>query len=211
MTATPADPRAALEERIAARDRSGAVRLALEAVEGGLTIPCLYARVLAPLMEGVGARWQSGELAVWEEHFASATVRTIIDALHLQVAALAPAERGRGTALVACPPQEQHDLGSRMLADRMELAGWRVFFLGADTPAAEIAAAVVGLGADTVLLSVATHYHRVMLRSFVDGLRAELPGVRILVGGRAFDRDTAGWGADELADEADLTAGGGAC
>ncbi len=211
MTIDPADLRSAIERHLTARDRSAALKDALAAVASGMTLPCLYSQVLGPLMDGVGDSWQAGRLAVWEEHFASSTVRTIVDALYPTVMATAPAERGRGTAVLACPCQEQHDLGLRMLADRMELAGWSVHFIGADTPADELAAAAAGLGADTVVLSVATHYHRVMLRTYVEKVRSLAKGVRVLVGGAAFDHDTEGWASDELASEAGLTAGEPPC
>jgi len=82
--------RAALDERLAARDRAGAVLAAVDSVRvGDLGVLDLERLVLAPLMIDTGAAWQSGEIQVWEEHFASATVRTIVDALYPDVVALA--------------------------------------------------------------------------------------------------------------------------
>lgn len=208
MTTPASEPvalQALLNARLADRDRAGAVALALEYVrEGRVSIPVLYAEVLAPVMVGVGNAWARGKTTVWEEHFSSATVRTIIEALYPEVMRLAPAERTRGTAVLACPPEEQHDLGLRMLSDRMELAGWRVTYLGSDTPLEEIAAAARAMGADTVVLSGSTHYHRTMLRSFVDALKADLPGVRVLLGGAAFQQACDGWCEDDMIDPEDL-------
>ncbi len=202
--------RQALDDRLTQYDRPGAVALALDAVRSGkVTIDRLYAEVLGPLMADTGSRWQQGETAVWEEHFASATVRTIVDALYPDVrAAIEARVPNDRIALLACPPQEQHDLGLRMLADRLELGGWTAHFLGADTPATEVEAATRTLGADTIILSVATHYHRVMLRAFVDSLRRNLPAVRILAGGPALEHDRTGWSDDEIADVGALLATG---
>jgi methanogenic corrinoid protein MtbC1 len=137
---------------------------------------------------------------VWEEHFASATVRTIIEALHPQVAAATTSAPDAPAALLACPPEEQHDLGLRMLSDRFELAGWRAYYLGADTPVAEIVTAARELDVAAVVLSASTHYHRLRLRKVVAEIVRQLPEVRLLVGGTAFAQDPEGWEGAELLD-----------
>ena len=40
----------------------------------------------------------------------------------------------RGSAVLACAPGEHHDIGLLMLAVMLRADGWRVEFLGADTP-----------------------------------------------------------------------------
>jgi len=190
-----------IDAALTARDRVGAVSSALDAVRSGdIAIPALYDQVLTPLLVDTGAAWQAGTTAVWEEHFTSATVRTIIEALYLDVVAIAATVAPRGShVLLANPPREQHDLGLRMLSDRFELAGHTVTFLGADTPLDEIAAAARTTSADLVVLSISTLYERVELREIMESLRKKLPNCRIRVGGAAFARDRS-WPAEELLD-----------
>jgi methanogenic corrinoid protein MtbC1 len=104
------------------------------------------------------------------------------------------------SALFACPPEEWHDLGSRMLADRFAMAGWRTYFLGADVPIREIVEAARSLGVHLLALTAATHYERLELRELIDGIRAQLPGVRVVVGGPAFSAEHSDWTDDELID-----------
>jgi len=200
--------RTVLDERLVARDREGGVRAAVEAVRNGAVGPDeLYTHVLSPLLADTGAAWQQGATMVWEEHFATAMVRTIIEALFLEVRERAASVPRLGkVAVLACPPGEFHELGLRMLADRMQLHGWDAYFLGADTPVDEIVTAARAFEADLVALSAATHYNRLLLREVVDGLKRALPGVRIGVGGPAFAQDH-NWPADELLSEADLGLG----
>ena len=201
-----------LVELIGARDRTAAVTLAVSVVrDNGLPIEALYSEVLIPMLVNTGAAWLRGETRVWEEHFTSATVRTIVESLYLDVSAQAAQVPPLGkTAVLACPPEEAHDLGLRMLADRMTLAGWTVHFLGADTPVEEIVSAARALEADLVALSAATHYNRMLLREVVAALHRELPDVRVGVGGPAFanDRD---WPTADLLTEADLGLGTYVC
>lgn len=192
--------RETIEATIREHNRAATVAAVLSAVRtGDVSIDSLYRDVLIPLLVDTGTRWQTGTVRVWEEHLTSSIVRSVIESLAVDVAR--EAERvpqlGR-TAVLACPTGEQHDMGLRMLADRLALRGWTVHYLGADTPAEEIVAAAKALGAEVVALSAATHYNLVLLRSFVDIVRTGLPGVRIGVGGPAFACDHS-WPEEDLA------------
>lgn len=197
--------RGGLEAALAKQDRASAVEATLDAVRTGrIGIPDLYVSVLSPLLAGIGGAWAHGTERVWEEHFASQAVRTIVESLYLDVQREAAKVERRGvTVLLACPPKEQHELGLRMLADRFALSGYDVIFLGADTPLAEVVAAARATGASLVALSVATVFERVAFRRFVDGLRTELPDARIVVGGPAFVHDEH-WPAEDFLDTTEL-------
>jgi MerR family transcriptional regulator, light-induced transcriptional regulator len=203
---TTAELLRALSARIDSLDRAGAVTLALEAVaENRIGIADLYVQVLAPYLAEIGSRWQHGSEPVWQEHFASHAVRAIVEALYPSVIELAVGVAPRDeTVLLVCPPDEQHELGLRMLSDRFELAGYRAIFLGADTPIDDIVSAALVLEADIVAMSVSTLFERVELRSIVDQVGDRLPGVRVLLGGPAFARDAGMWPEDELIDPAQL-------
>jgi methanogenic corrinoid protein MtbC1 len=207
----PDELRRALADRIDAVDRAGAVQLTLGAVnEGRIGIPELYTEVLGPYLVEIGSSWQHGRERVWQEHFASHVVRTIVEALYPEVARQAAALPHRGdTVLLVCPPKEEHELGLRMLGDRFELAGYRAVFLGADTPIDEIVDAANAVRASIVAMSVSTVMERVDLRCFVDTLHQRLAGVRIIVGGPALRRDSASWSPEEMLDPAELGLPGG--
>jgi len=184
--------RATLSAHIATHDRAGATSSALEAVRSGvITLPELY-DLLAEYLVEVGARWHSGEVEVWEEHYATSTVRTIVEACQPFVAENATESVGR-TVVLATPPDEYHDLGLRMLADRFTLAGWTAHLLGGNVPVEQLVAAVAELEADAAVISVYTHFHRFALRQYVDALQAAHPALRIWVGGAAFAIEHDGW------------------
>ena len=195
MTATP-PLRAELDAVIAAYDRPRAVAAALEALDGGvLTIDQLY-RELSELLVETGEAWQRGSTEVWQEHFVSGVVRSIVEACSLRVEAAAPPDRA-AMVILAAPSDEYHDLGLRMLTDLFTLAGWRAQFLGGNVPLPELLAAVGELEANAVALSASTHFHRVRLRDYADELAARRPAVRIWVGGPAFTHEHDDW-PDEM-------------
>jgi hypothetical protein len=63
---------------------------------------------------------------------------------------------------------------------------------------AEIADAARRLGADAVVMSSSTHFHRLAVRHAVDALKKELPGTDIWVGGPAFLGAATGWLPEEM-------------
>jgi methanogenic corrinoid protein MtbC1 len=164
-------------------DRPAMVAEALRAVDAGeVDIPVLYHDVLVPLMKRIGEGWQHGHLRIWEEHLASAAVRTIVESLHPRVMALKAAGTTAGrSVLLACPPGEAHDLGLRMLADVFEVNGWTAFYLGADTPTIQIADAAAVLAVDLVVLASVTLFDQVQTRRVLDDLRTRAPDLKVLV------------------------------
>lgn len=190
---------AELEALIAARDRAACVRATRAAVhEGRVSLDDVFARVLVPLLVSTGSQWAAGSKRIWEEHLTSSIVRTVIESLTVDVADAASTVTPVGrTVLLACPSGEQHDLGLRMLTNRLLLRGWDAHFLGADTPAGEVVAAAKAVGADLVVLSAATAYNLVILRAYMDEVKAGLPGVKVGVGGPAFACNH-NWAAEDL-------------
>lgn len=204
--------RAQLSEDLAAHDADSAIAHAMSALESGaVSVDELHGQVLSRILCDIGRDWQRGDSAVWQEHYSAAVVRSIIEVAHPYVVAESQASAGsRDTAVLACPSGEQHDLGLRMLADRMRVAGWHVHYLGADTPATQIAAAASVLRASLIVLSAATHFNRVQMRRTIDTLRQLAPNCKVGVGGPAFVNDPE-WAEGELLSDADLGLTSSAC
>ena len=111
-----ADLRRALAVALKEHDRATAVRTAVEAVSSGaIDVPALYREVLVPLLHDTGEAWRAGTTKVWEEHLASQAVRGIVELVYPAVLKLKAAAPSTGrSVLLACPPEEAHDLGLRL-------------------------------------------------------------------------------------------------
>ena len=111
--------------------------------------------VMLELMKGaireIGRRWHAGEVPVTTEHFASAYLRGRLWTLfHTAADTLnAPA------VVVACAPGDRHELGALMLAVTLRRGGYRVYFIGADTPLPDLAELARSLRPAAVFISVA--------------------------------------------------------
>lgn len=139
------------------------------------TVDTVAGRILLPVMQGIGSRWESGEISVAEEHFATALLRARMLALGRNWGA------GRGPlALLACPPGELHDLGLIAFGLMLRERGWRIAFLGAETPIETISDAAERLGPDVVALAAVTEKP---FRDAADRIRTLAASSVVLIGG----------------------------
>jgi DNA-binding transcriptional MerR regulator/methylmalonyl-CoA mutase cobalamin-binding subunit len=140
------------------------------------------ASVAAPLLRRVGAGWHAGDITPAQEHLGSA----VVDRVLAEIATQSVASDGNKRLVVATLRGELHALGARLVAAVAALEGWRVSYLGADLPAAEISAAATALGAHVVAISmVADDAFEDRARELVTLRAALAPEVDLLVGGNA--------------------------
>jgi DNA-binding transcriptional MerR regulator len=139
--------RVRLVRALDALDETGS-HAALDALFAAFTVRTVLAEAILRYLADVGARWERGEASVAQEHFASNLIRG-------RLLAIARGwDRGSGPrALLACAPGELHDLPliafGLALADR----GWRISFLGPDTPIESIRDAGTVLRPDAVVIA----------------------------------------------------------
>ncbi len=93
------------------------------------TVDTLLRDVVLPYLHELGERWTRGDASVAQEHFASSVLRGRLLGL----------ARGWGqglgpAAVLACLPGEQHDLGLITFGLALRARGWRIVYLGTDTP-----------------------------------------------------------------------------
>jgi DNA-binding transcriptional MerR regulator len=104
--------------------------------------------LLLPYLHELGARWATNEIGVATEHFAS-------NVLRVRLAGLARGwGQGRGPcAVLACPPGEQHDLPLMAFGIVLHRNGWRIVYLGADTPLVDLGRTVEEKRPEIVVLA----------------------------------------------------------
>ena len=142
-----ADGRAAGTDRVPTTESelSGALRQALDAFDepaaqavldrllSDLSLTAVLRDVVLPYLTELGERWERGTASVAQEHFATNVIR----------GRLAGLARGWGNghgprAVLACPPGELHDLALMVFGIVLHRSGWRIDYLGMDTPLAEL-------------------------------------------------------------------------
>jgi MerR family transcriptional regulator, light-induced transcriptional regulator len=120
---------------------------ALDRLLAAFALDTVLREVILPFLADLGERWSRGTVTVGQEHFATAVVAGRLHALG----------RGRDAgvgprAVLACPSDERHELGLLCFALALRGRGWRVCYLGADTPTAAIGGVADELDAELVVL-----------------------------------------------------------
>lgn len=149
----------------------------------------LYDDLVKRALYEVGDLWESGRISVATEHMATAVSESL---LNLTYPRLFAGPRNGRSAIVSCVANEYHQIGGKMVSDLFELNGWRGYFLGANTPLADVKALIADKEPDVVALSASVVFSMDTLVGAVSDLRAAFPAVPILVGGQAFR-----WGGRE--------------
>ena len=113
------------------------VHAILDEAFSGFSLETALRGLVLPVLREIGAEWERGELEVGQEHFASNLVRARLLAL-----ARLWGRGGGPLAILACAPGERHDMGLIAFGLVLRSHGWRILFLGADTPLATLRRAV---------------------------------------------------------------------
>ena len=142
-----------MSRALARFDETSAQRT-LERLLAAFTPTTVAREVLLPYMHDVGEQWSAGLVTVAQEHFAT-------NFFQARLYALARGwDRGLGPrALLACAPNEQHTLALMVFGIALHELGWRITYLGADTPL-ETLTDVAGMLQPELTVVAATMRHR---------------------------------------------------
>jgi DNA-binding transcriptional MerR regulator len=165
---------AELREALDRFDEAGA-QAALDTLIARLSFETVASEVVLPYLRELGERWERGDASVAQEHFATTVIRG-------RLLALARGwDRGIGPrALLACAPDEAHELGLLVFGLALRRYGWRITFLGADTPVETLSSTAHALDPVAVVVVAMASQKFEPLRG---PLKQLARGTRLLLGG----------------------------
>ena len=118
-------------EHVLRGERQQAQETIRDAITRGVRPKEIYLNIIQRAQYEVGRRWQQGQISVAQEHYATEFVHRLMSQVNISMACH---DRRKGNLVVTCVGNERYGLGSRMVADFLEMDGWEVTYLGADTP-----------------------------------------------------------------------------
>ena len=167
-----------LSNALVAAAQDGEPARLLSLVEQAFTLhpfPVAIEEIVAPALRAVDA-CGTGPSTIAEEHILSAAVRSRLERM------LSDRRPGvRGKAVLACAPEERHDLGLLALAVMLQADGWVVAYLGAALPIDATLALARQIDADVVCLSVTVPESLELLAAELETQPAD--GPLLVVGG----------------------------
>jgi methanogenic corrinoid protein MtbC1 len=177
----------ALRAALVDGDARAAHRVVAGALAGGARVLDVHCDVIAPALHEIGHLWSVDDISIAQEHRATEIATQVL-------ATMAPDRRLPPTAgrlaIVSGSPDELHVLGSRMVADLLERAGWEVVALGASTPTSELLALARSECPDLVALSTSTAGRLPGVQQVLLGLAAIDPRPFLAVGGPIYSGET---------------------
>ncbi|GGF46701.1 hypothetical protein GCM10011519_20860 [Marmoricola endophyticus] len=191
MTDVRADPAAGLAAQAhGLREAFGryderAVHGLLDAAFAAHRVAVVVDDLVFPFLRELGDAWERGEVSVAQEHWASGLVRGRLVGLASALAAGRPVPP-RGTAVLACPTYERHDIGLLALDLVLRERGWDSVFLGADTPVDAAVELALDRDADVlVLCGSEPHMYDAQLEAAAEDLARLAGRTTIALAGRA--------------------------
>lgn len=163
-----------LRSALASFDEDAAHR-AVDDLLAAITLETFLRDVVLALLREIGEAWETKRASVGHEHFATTLLRG-------RLLGLARGwDRGGGRrAALACMPGELHDVGLIAFGIVLARRGWRVLYLGQDTPLASLEDDARAAHASAVVLSaVGTTTFEAHTRE----LRALARAVPVAIGG----------------------------
>ena len=146
-------------------------------------VKTLYEGMFRRSLYRVGELWEHNRISVAVEHMATAITEGLMNDVYGRLISGRRADR---RVVVSSIEGEFHQVGGKMAADLFEMHGWDAYYLGANTPSADLIRAIRDIRPHVVGLSLSIYFHIDTLRETIARIRAADGDVRILVGGQAF-------------------------
>jgi MerR family transcriptional regulator, light-induced transcriptional regulator len=155
----------------------------------GCSVETLYVDLLAPAARRLGEGWSDDSRTFVDVTMGLWRIQEVLRTLALRRPPPLAAGYGRRSALFSPMPGDQHNLGTLMIGECFQRAGWDCQILVAPTRS-ELMESLDQRHFDLVGLTVSCDCSSGSLASMVHAMRAVSanPRIRILLGGRAIDQ-----------------------
>lgn len=166
-------------------DTHSCMGLAMHFVQLPENIGDFYTQVLQPCLYEIGRRWERGSISVAHEHLAVGIVGRIMTACYLQQKIR---KTNKGRIVITAAPNEFHEIGARMVADLLEIDGWDVDYVGANTPASELMRLLREKKPRVLGIAAVMPFNLKEVENIIQDVKnnPEMQDVKIMVGGLAY-------------------------
>ena len=173
-------------------DRKAAELVISKSILTGVDLIDIEVGIIQPAMYEIGKLWQQNRITVAQEHLATAISQNVLARAFQLTDISEPIEK---SVICACLEGNLHSLGSRMISDAFEVAGWDSSFFGADTPVNSIVEQVDHAKPDALAISVSLPYQILSVNQLINSLRSEFgaKSPAVIIGGLALNQHKGLW------------------
>ena len=192
-----------LKKAVEDGDETVAAGAATEAVAAGIDPQRAIMDGLVPGMAELGRQYEQGECFVPELMVGAEALYAGLAVLRPLVSGTAEEARGKGVAVIGAVQGDVHDIGKNLVKMMLEVAGFDVHDLGRDVEMEAFVEECRRLDADLLCLSALMTTTMMAMKDYLPLFKAELPRVKIIVGGAPLSQQLADqWGADGYGENA---------
>lgn len=138
--------------------------------------------VFFPVLQTIGEIWHQGRISITGEQAVSRTIQRLLVHAHQ------PHHPNRPYALIACVPNDFHEIGAMSAARFLRTNGWNTTYLGPDVNVDVVRLACRRRHGKLVLFSCAVEPPSSDMKTLIDDIvRQLLPLTQVVVGGRGAD------------------------
>lgn len=142
----------------------------------------VYKEIITPAMHDIGEKWLRNEITVADEHLATSVCDFALAQYTFQFKQRN--RRSEKKAMFLCLEEEQHVIGSKMIAALFEENHWQVRHLGPNLPLSDALKSAEQWHPDVIGLSAAIPYRITALKEYIAAFEQLSWEPQILVGGR---------------------------
>ncbi|MDP3277045.1 MAG: helix-turn-helix domain-containing protein [Deltaproteobacteria bacterium] len=161
-------------------DAEGLISLIAQQRLRGFALPSIFDDIAAPALEDIGRMWTSAAISVAQEHLAS---QTVIEALARIKPLIERPAANRGSALLAAPGLEQHDIALRMATLVLCGMGFQPIMLGPTSPVQDLITMIASSNPSVTILSFAASHDRKHIATTLAEIEKSPRVGRLIVGG----------------------------
>lgn len=156
----------------------------------GSSVEHIYVDLLAPAARELGTQWEDDRRDFVDVTMGLWRIQEVLRELGRRAPASPARGHGPRTALFSTMPGDQHSLGTLMVCECFERAGWSAEPL-IEPSTSELLAKLAGRHFDLVGLTVSNGCPTASLSSLVSSIRSvsSNPGIRVMVGGRLINEE----------------------
>lgn len=139
--------------------------------------------VFFPVLQTIGEIWHQGRISITGERSVSRTIQRLLVQSHQH-----QRHPNHPYALIACVPNDFHEIGAMSAARLLRNNGWNTTYLGPDVNVDVVRLACRRRHGKLVLLSCAVELPSSDMKNLIDDIvRQLLPLTKVVVGGRGAD------------------------
>ncbi|MDT7042520.1 MerR family transcriptional regulator [Candidatus Nitronereus thalassa] len=136
--------------------------------------------IFFPILRTIGDLWHQGRIGIPGEQSVSQTIRRVLaEDILLQKGAEKP------QALIACMPNDYHEIGAMAALRLLQKCGWKALYLGADSSIEIVRLACTRRQAQLVLFSCVVERSPEEMKALIDNIvKHLLPITNVVIGGQ---------------------------